>query len=45
MPKENIYSIAPDSEVVSIFSKYGFVWGGDEWSNPKDYMHFSYLEL
>ena len=45
LPKENIYSIAPDSEVVSIFSKYGFVWGGDEWSNPKDYMHFSYLEL
>lgn len=45
LPQENIYSIAPDSEVVSIFSKYGFVWGGDEWSNPKDYMHFSYLEL
>lgn len=44
-PGESIYSIAPDSAVVSIFSKYGFVWGGDEWSNPKDYMHFSYLEL
>lgn len=44
-PGESIYSIAPDSAVVSIFSKYGFIWGGDEWSNPKDYMHFSYLEL
>lgn len=45
LPHENALSIAPDSAVVSIFSKYGFVWGGDEWSNPKDYMHFSYLEL
>lgn len=45
LPNENAYSISPDSAVVSIFSKYGFAWGGDEWSNPKDYMHFSYLEL
>ena len=44
-PGENAYSIAADSDIVSIFSKYGFIWGGDEWSNPKDYMHFSYLEL
>lgn len=44
-PGSDVYSIAPDSEVISIFSKYGFIWGGDEWSNPKDYMHFSYLEL
>ncbi len=44
-PNEDIYSISPNGEVVSIFAKYGFVWGGDEWSNPKDYMHFSYLEL
>lgn len=44
-PYENVYSFPPDGEVVSIFAKYGFVWGGDEWSNPKDYMHFTYLEL
>ena len=24
------------------FEKYGFTWGGDAWSNPKDYMNFSY---
>lgn len=44
-PYEDIYSFPADGEVVSIFAKYGFAWGGDEWSNPKDYMHFSYLEL
>lgn len=44
-PNEDVYSIPPSGEVVSIFAKYGFKWGGDEWSNPKDYMHFSYLEL
>ncbi len=44
-PGVNAYSIAADSDIVSIFAKYGFVWGGDEWSNPKDYMHFSYLEM
>lgn len=45
LPTENPYSFPPDGSVISIFSKYGFAWGGDEWSNPKDYMHFSYLEL
>lgn len=44
-PGENPYSIPADGEVVSIFAKYGFAWGGDEWSNPNDYMHFSYLGL
>ncbi len=44
-PYEDVYSFPADGEVVSIFAKYGFAWGGDEWSNPKDYMHFSYLEL
>lgn len=44
-PGEDIYSFPPDGEVISIFAKYGFAWGGDEWSNPNDYMHFSYLEL
>lgn len=42
-PYENIYSIPPDSEMVKIFKKYGFAWGG-EWTSKKDYMHFSYLE-
>lgn len=45
LPGQNPYSILPDGEVVSIFAKYGFVWGGDSWSNPNDYMHFSYLGL
>ncbi len=44
-PHEDIYSIPAEGEVVSIFAKYGFAWGGDAWSNPKDYMHFSYLGL
>ncbi len=44
-PGDDPHSISADSEIVSIFSKYGFIWGGDEWSNPKDYMHFSFLEL
>ena len=29
-------------EVVNIWKKHGFYWGGD-WNNPKDYMHFSYF--
>ena len=43
MPYENPYSIIPYGSVVRTFEKYGFVWGGDAWSNPKDYMHFSYF--
>ena len=42
-PYENIYSIPAESEMVRIFKKYGFGWGGD-WTSKKDYMHFSYLE-
>ena len=42
-PYENPYSVTPYGEVVNTFEKYGFTWGGDAWSNPKDYMHFSYL--
>ncbi len=37
------YSITPYGDVMKAFEKYGFTWGGDSWSNPKDYMHFSYL--
>lgn len=38
-PGENPYSVT--DEVVAVFKKYGFYWGG-EWDSPKDYMHFSY---
>ena len=38
-PYEDIYSVTP--EVVNIFRKYNFSWGGS-WVTPKDYMHFSY---
>lgn len=40
-PYDNPYSVTP--EVVSIFKKYGFGWGG-EWGSTPDYMHFSYFE-
>lgn len=33
------YSVTP--EVVAIWKKHGFFWGGD-WTSSKDYMHFSY---
>lgn len=39
-PYEDIYSVTP--EVVNIFRKYNFSWGGS-WITPKDYMHFSYF--
>lgn len=34
------YSIT--QEVVNVFTKYGFYWGGN-WTSSKDYMHFSYI--
>lgn len=40
-PYDNPYSVTP--QVVSIFKKYGFGWGGD-WGDTPDYMHFSYFE-
>lgn len=43
-PGEDPYSIPADGEVVKIFAKYGFYWGGRGWSSGrKDYMHFSYF--
>jgi len=36
-------SIPEESEVIAIFKKYGFAWGGDAWPSSKDYMHFSYF--
>ncbi len=42
-PYEDAYSITPYGDVMRAFEKYGFTWGGDAWSNPKDYMHFSFL--
>lgn len=41
-PGSDPYSIPANSEVVRIFAKYGFTWGGT-WSSKKDYMHFSYF--
>ena len=32
-----------DGEIVSIWKKYGFFWGGD-YSGIKDYMHFEYID-
>lgn len=42
-PDVDQYSIKPYGDVTNAFEKYGFTWGGDSWSNPRDYMHFSYL--
>lgn len=42
-PYENPYSIPAEGSVVRIFKKYGFKWGGDAWTNLRDYMHFTYL--
>ena len=39
-PYKNPYSVTP--EVVAVFKKYGFSWGGD-WEDTPDYMHFSYF--
>ncbi len=39
-PYSNPYSVTP--EVVNVFKKYGFGWGG-EWTGTVDYMHFSYF--
>jgi len=42
-PGENPYSIPADGDVVRIFRKYGFAWGGNAWRSSNDYMHFSYF--
>lgn len=42
-PYEDKYSIPEDGEVVAIFAKYGWAWGGNAWTSSRDYMHFSYL--
>jgi len=42
LPGENPYSILPDGDVVRAFKKYGWHWSPEmNWSNGKDYMHFS----
>ncbi len=40
-PYENPYSVTP--EVVNVFKKYGFEWGGN-WTGTVDYMHFAYFD-
>lgn len=44
-PNSNPYSITEDGDVVRIFAKYGFAWGGNAWRSSKDYMHFSYFGI
>lgn len=39
LPGTDPYSVTP--QVVEIFKKHGFYWGGD-WTSSKDYMHFTY---
>ena len=41
-PGEDPYSFPPFGEVIEIFEKYGFNWGGDTWRGNRDFMHFSY---
>ena len=41
-PGADPYSIPANGDVVRIFAKYGFRWGGT-WNSKKDYMHFSYF--
>ena len=38
--KKSAYSVTP--QVVQIWKKHGFYWGGDWSGGYKDYMHFSY---
>jgi hypothetical protein len=41
-PGNNPYSILPEGDVVHAFNRYGWHWSPDmNWSNGKDYMHFS----
>ncbi|MBR6709260.1 MAG: M15 family metallopeptidase [Clostridia bacterium] len=42
-PEEDPLSIPADGDVVRAFKKYGFAWGGDEWTSKVDYMHFSFF--
>lgn len=42
-PDGDPLSIPADGDVVRTFKKYGFAWGGDEWTGKVDYMHFSFF--
>ena len=44
-PHTNPYSITEEGDVVRIFAKYGFAWGGNAWRSSKDYMHFTYFGI
>lgn len=38
--KTSVYSVTP--QVIKIWKKHGFLWGGDWSGGYKDYMHFTY---
>ena len=42
-PGENPYSIPIGGDVERAFRNYGWGWGGADWRNNNDYMHFSYF--
>lgn len=41
-PGSDPLSMGPDHPIVQVFNKYGWDWGGN-WTEPKDYMHFSFM--
>ena len=38
--KKFIYKIEEDDICCKLFKKYGFIWGGNCWSDRKDFQHF-----
>ena len=43
-PSSSKYSFPQNGTVVQTFAKYGWLWGGNAWTNGTvDYMHFTYL--
>ena len=42
-PTNNEYAIT--NSIANVFRKYGWSWGGEDWTNPHDYMHFSFAEI
>ena len=38
--KKFVYKIEEDDICCKLFKKYGFIWGGNCWSDRKDFQHF-----